>query len=113
VKADHIGSLNMPAQIDRPVNGDDVVLLERTTAQGYRDWLISYVGGIEQLSAAFRDRMLSPEKELETLLALMLPGDELWLARSRVFQPEALIGNRGIAVVRDGAAVWYRIGIHH
>ena len=103
----------MPAPIDRPVTGDDVVLLERTTAQGYRDWMINYIGGIEWLSAEFRNRMPSPEKELETLLALMLPGDELWLARSRVFQPEVLIGSRGIAVVRDGAAVWYRIGIHH
>jgi hypothetical protein len=95
----------MSSQIDRPVTGDSVVLLERTTAQGYRDWLIGYVGGIEWLSAEFRDQMLRPEKELE--------GDELWLARSRVFQPEAFIGNRGIAVVRDGAAVWYRTGIHH
>lgn len=103
----------MPVPIDHPVTGDNVVLLERTTAQGCRDWMISYIGGIQGLSAEFRNRMPSPEKELETLLALMLPGVELWLARSRVFQPEALIGDRGIAVVRDGAAVWYRIGIHH
>ena len=75
--------------------------------------MISYMGGIEWLSAEFRQQMPSPEKELKTLLALMLPGDELWLARSRVFQPEALVGNRGVAVVRDGAPVWYRIGIHH
>lgn len=103
----------MPGEIDRPVAGDEVVLLERTTPQRYREWLVALTGGIETLPAEFRDHMPAPEEELKTLLARMLPGDELWLARSRRFEPTALVGNRGIAVVRNGDAVWYRIGMHH
>ncbi len=103
----------MPAGIDRPVAGDEVVLLERANPQRYREWLIALMGGIEALPAEFWDRIPTPEEVLKTLLARMLPGDELWLARSRRFEPTALIGNRGIAVVRNGDAVWYRIGMHH
>ena len=103
----------MPVEIDRPVAGDEVVLLERANPQRYREWLIALMGGIEALPAEFRDRMPAPEEELKTLLARMLPGDKLWLARSRRFEPTALIGNRGIAVVRNGDAVWYRIGMLH
>ncbi|PDT32285.1 hypothetical protein CO660_00145 [Rhizobium sp. L9] len=103
----------MRVKIDRKVSKDEVVLLERTTPQRYREWLISMMGGIEALPAEFRDGMPAPDEELKTLLARMLPGDELWLARSRRYEPTALVGNRGIAVVRNGHAVWYRIGMHH
>ncbi|MBX4918370.1 hypothetical protein HJA76_01320 [Rhizobium bangladeshense] len=103
----------MPFEIDRPVAGDEVILLERTTPQRYREWLIALTGGIEAVPAEIRDRIPAPEEELKTLLARMLPGDELWLARSRRFEPTALIGNSGIAVVRNGDAIWYRVGVHH
>lgn len=103
----------MPTSKDRPVTNDHLVLLERITPARYRDWQLSLIGGIDALSVEFRNKMPTPEVELESLLALMLPGDELWLARSRVFQPDALIGNKGIAIVRNGTPVWYRIVIHH
>lgn len=103
----------MGVEIDRPVTGDEVVLLERIDPQGYREWLLALIGGVEALPADFHNRIPTPEEELKTLLARMLPGDELWLARSRRFEPTALLGNRGIAVVRNGHALWYRIGIHH
>lgn len=103
----------MRAEIDRAVTGDEVVLLDRTNPQSYREWLLALMGGIEALPVEFRQRIPTPEEELKTLLARMLPGDELWLARSQRFEPTALIGSRGIAVVRNGAAVWYRIGMQH
>jgi hypothetical protein len=103
----------MSVEIDRPVAGDEVVLLERTNPQRYREWLLALIGGVENLPVEFRDRIPAPEEELKSLLARMLPGDELWLARSRRFEPTALIGDQGIAVVRNGDAVWYRIAMHH
>jgi hypothetical protein len=103
----------MPREIDRPVAGDELVLLERVTPLTYREWIFSHMGGIESLPLGFRERLPAPEEELKTLLARMLPRDELWLARSRRFEPSALIGNKGIAIVRDGTAVFYRAGVFY
>ncbi|MCZ8181066.1 MAG: hypothetical protein O9309_18755 [Rhizobium sp.] len=98
-------------EIDRAVTAEDVVLLKETTPQEYRAWLLDLTGGF--VPDDLRLRMPSPEEELKTLLDRMQPGDQLWLARSRVYEPHALIGNKGIAVVREGAAIWYRVALHH
>lgn len=98
-------------EIDRAVTAEDVVLLKETTPQDYRAWRLDLIGSF--LPDDLRLRMPSPEEELKTLLDRMQAGDQLWLARSRVYEPEALIGNKGIAVVRDGAAIWYRVALQH
>jgi hypothetical protein len=98
-------------EIDRAVTAEDIVLLKQTTPQDYRAWLLGLIGSF--LPDDLRLRMPSPEEELKTLLDRMQPGDQLWLARSRVYEPHALIGNLGIAVVCDGVPIWYRIGWNH
>jgi hypothetical protein len=98
-------------QTDRAITAEDVVLLQQTTPQDYRAWHMDLIGGF--LPNDVRLRMPSPEEELETLLDRMQPGDQLWLARSRRYEPDVLIGSLGIAVVRDGAPIWYRIAWNH
>jgi len=41
------------------------------------------------------------------LKAASLPGDEIWLCRSRVFDPAGLNGHAGLGIVRAGAIVGY------
>ncbi|HEY4202129.1 MAG TPA: hypothetical protein VGM83_16365 [Devosiaceae bacterium] len=103
----------MTSAIDRVVTSNDVVLLERTDPQAYRSWALALIGGVGSVSSEILEQIPSPEEELKTLLDRMLPGDELWLARSRVYEPRALIGSKGIAIVRNGEPVWYRILLHH
>lgn len=98
-------------QTDRAVTAEDIVLLQETTPQDYRAWHMDLIGGF--LPNELRLRMPGPEEELKTLLNRMQPGDQLWLARSRVYEPSALIGNLGVAVVRNGAPIWYRIAWNH
>ena len=75
----------MSAEIDRPVARDEVVLLEPTNPQRYREWQLSLMGGTESLPVELRDRIPTAEEELKTLLARMLPGDELWLGPVDVY----------------------------
>jgi hypothetical protein len=98
-------------QTDRAVTAEDIELLQETTPQDYRAWHMELIGGL--LPNDLRDRMPSPEEELMTLLDRMQPGDQLWLARSRVYEPGILIGNLGVAVVRNGVPIWYRIAWNH
>lgn len=98
-------------QTDRAVTADDIVLLQETTPQGYRAWHMDMIGRL--LPEQLRARIPSPEDELKTLLDRMQPGDQLWLARSRWYEPDVLIGNLGIAVVRDGVPLWYRVAWNH
>jgi len=92
---------------------EEVMLLERTTLEGYRAWTISLHGGIDNIPQRIREQIPPPAVELAELIEGMLPTDELWLCRSRVFDPMALIGDRGVALVRDGRPIKYRVVIHH
>src|SRR5688572_23710569 len=95
--------------IDRQVSTSDVELIELTTPRDFRNRLVAELGDVfKALPPALLRRIPTPEEELKGLLARMLPGDELWIARSRVFEPQALIGSWGIAVVRSGQPIWYR-----
>ncbi|WP_160300102.1 hypothetical protein [Devosia limi] len=45
---------------------------------------------------------------VEEMSQTLGPKDELWLCRSVDYQPDALIGEEGLAVVRAGVIVAYR-----
>ncbi|UJW73371.1 hypothetical protein [Rhizobium sp. SL42] len=98
-------------QIDHAVTADEIVLLKEATPQSYRAWHMDLIGGF--IDNDLRLRWPSPEEELKTLLDRMQPGDRLWLARSKRYEPHVLIGNVGVAVVRDGVPLWYRIAWQH
>ena len=91
----------------------DVVPLRRVTLAEYRDWTLELLGGVPSVGPLRLDNIPSPEDELRELLADMLPGDELWLCRSRVFEPGHLIGNEGIGLVRGGRTIRYKVVVHY
>lgn len=83
----------------------DLELLEETTPEGFVAWFIERCGGIDSLPESLIEKLHHPETELAPLLDPMMPGDTLWLARSRVIAP--LWGHEGIALVRDGRPIVY------
>ncbi|HTO31193.1 MAG TPA: hypothetical protein VL202_08460 [Pararhizobium sp.] len=87
-------------------------MVEEITPAGFRDRLIAFVGGvIDRLPTAVIDRLNNPEQELASLLNDMVEGDQLWWCRSE--KRAVLIGNEGVAVVRDGRAIAYILVWHH
>ena len=98
---------------DIPEGSNELTLVERMTPQAFREWQIAGIGGLDHLRPEIRSQILTPEEELRDLLALMLPNDELWFCRSNPFQPMYLIGNEGLAIVRDGKPIIYRAVRHY
>jgi len=45
------------------------------------------------------------EISVHPLTELMTDGDQLWRYHGRVFDPWAMVGSEGLAVVRDGEIV--------
>jgi hypothetical protein len=93
-------------------NPTGLELVEETTPSGFRDKLIQFMGGrIDNLPRAVIARINNPDVELSHLLTQMLPGDRLWWCRSA--KRDVLIGNEGIAVVRDGKPIAYILVMNH
>ncbi|MGO4194247.1 hypothetical protein AB4Z13_02650 [Rhizobium sp. YAF28] len=81
-------------------------LVEETTQDGFRDWMIQMLGGrLGGLPQPLIDAVNDPATMLAPLLKVMRPGDQLWRCRSEKRAP--LYGHEGIAVVRDGRPVLY------
>jgi hypothetical protein len=97
---------------DIPEDSDELVLIERTTPQAVREWQLSAFHPNERPKIAARFRR-PPEEEFADLVALMTPGDELWRCRSRMFDPWALLGDEGVAIVRNGKPIRYRALIQY
>ncbi len=87
-------------------------LVEEITPAGFRDRLIAFVGGaMEGFPPRLIDRISNPEQELSPLLKEMVEGDQLWWCQSE--KRAVLIGNEGVAVVRDGRPIAYMLVWHH
>jgi len=83
----------------------DLELVQETSPEDFREWVIQKIGGLGGLPRDLVDRLPDPRVELAPLLDAMIAGDSLWLCRTKKMAP--LYGNEGIALVRDGRPIIY------
>lgn len=86
-------------------NPGDLELVEETTPDKFREWLIEKVGEFGRFPLDFVERLPDPRARLAPLLDSMTTGDSLWLCRTKRRGP--LYGNEGVALVRDGKPILY------
>jgi len=90
------------------VDQDQLVLGRQVDLEGITRWLLH--PGRENFSARLVQRMENHAANLwQEMSGKMEPGDELRLCRSAIYDPAALYGNDGLAIVRAGVIVEYRV----